>query len=75
MDTTPRTGRRSTIAVVPQRRRALRTMFNWWWNLDRRQHIAQLGSQDRLHPLNEAFVVDAMARQLEEIRNLPEFAG
>ena len=45
-----------------------------WWNLDRRRHIARLGRSDRLHPLDEPSVVDAMARQLEEIRNLPEVA-
>ena len=38
----------------------------------RRRHIKQVGNSDRLHPLDEALVVTAMARQLEEIRNLPE---
>ena len=74
MASTSRTGRPPTT-LVPKRRRALRGMFEWWWNLDRRRHIAQLDGHDHLHLLNEAFVVEAMARQLEEIRNLPEFAG
>lgn len=74
MDATRRAGRRRT-ALAPHRRRTARAVFEWWWNLDRRRHIRQLGSLDRRHPLDEAFVVEAMARQLEEIRNLPELAG
>ena len=73
MDTTPVHARRHT--TLAPRRRLLRAAFEWWWNLDRRRHIRELGKRDRLHPLDEAFVVDAMARQLEEIRNLPELAG
>jgi hypothetical protein len=46
-----------------------------WWTHDRRRRIAQLGKTDRRHPLDERYVADAMARQIEEIRNLPEAAG
>ncbi len=46
----------------------------WWWNHDRRQHIAEMADRDRRHPLDEGHVVEALARQLEEIRNLPEVA-
>jgi hypothetical protein len=35
-------------------------------------HIKRMDASDRPHPLDEAFVIAAMARQLEEIRNLPE---
>lgn len=56
------------------RRRLLRSVCELWWNLDRRRHIARLVKGDRLHPLDEPSVVDAMAWQLEEIRNLPEVA-
>jgi hypothetical protein len=71
MDATRRTASRATTIVSP-RRRMLRALFEWWWNLDRRRHIAQLADEDRLHPLDESYVVEAMARQLEAIRNLPE---
>jgi hypothetical protein len=73
MDATHRTASRRATIVSP-RRRMLRAVFEWWWNLDRRRHIAQLGDEDRLHPLDESYVVEAMARQLEAIRNLPEVA-
>jgi hypothetical protein len=73
MDATHRTAPRRTT-IVSSRPRMLRAVFEWWWNLDRRRHIAQLGEEDRLHPLDESYVMDAMARQLEAIRNLPELA-
>jgi hypothetical protein len=44
----------------------------WWWNRDRRRHIAETSGPRRRHPLDETYVIDALARQLEEIRNLPE---
>ena len=44
------------------------------WNQDRRQHIAAMVARERSHLLDEAYVADAFARQLEEIRNLPELA-
>jgi hypothetical protein len=62
------------VIVAPQRRRRLRALFEWWWNLDRRRHITRLGEEDRRRSLDEGYVVAAMARQLEEIRNLPEAA-
>jgi hypothetical protein len=43
-----------------------------WWSRDRRRRIAHLREKDRRHPLDEGYVVDAIARQIEEIRNLPE---
>ena len=58
--------------LVPQRRGPLRALREIWWNADRRRQIARLGQKDRRHPLDEGYVVDAMARQIEEIRNLPE---
>ncbi|MBV8943453.1 MAG: hypothetical protein JO240_17135 [Solirubrobacterales bacterium] len=57
---------------VPQRRRPLRGLRELWWSHDRRRQHAQLGPVNRRHPLDEGYVVDAMARQIEEIRNLPE---
>jgi hypothetical protein len=74
MDTARTTGRPRT-ALAPQWRRTARAVLEWWRNLDRRRHIKQMGGSDRPHPLDEAFVVAAMARQLEEIRNLPEVAA
>jgi hypothetical protein len=73
MDTARTTGRRRT-ALGPQWRRTAHAVFEWWWNLDRRRHTKQMDTSDRSHPLDEAFVVVAMAHQLEEIRNLPEVA-
>ena len=70
----PKAARRRTPRP-PGRRRALRAVFEWWWDIDRRRHIAQLGDRDRLHPLDEDHVMAAMARQLEEIRRLPELAA
>jgi hypothetical protein len=52
----------------------VRAVFEWWWNLDRRRHIARLGDEDRRHALDENHVVEAMARELEAIRDLPEIA-
>jgi hypothetical protein len=51
--------------------RSLLTVREWWWNRDRRRHIAQIVAAVRL---DEEYVIDALARQLEEIRNLPEVA-
>jgi hypothetical protein len=73
MKATPEQARRHS--TVAPRRRLMRAVLAWWWNLDRRRHIAQLDTRNRLHPMDEAFVVEAMAGQLEEIRNLPELAG
>jgi hypothetical protein len=53
----------------------LQSLHELWWGHDRRRQIAQLGQINRRHPLDEGYVVDAMARQIEEIRNLPEVAG
>lgn len=74
MDATGKTACRRA-ALAPRWRRTAIAVFEWWWNLDRRRHIRQSGSHDRRHPLDETFVVEAMARQLEEIRNLAELAG
>ena len=60
------------FTLVPQRRRPLRALRELWWSHDRRRRIAHLGGLDLRHPLDEGYVVDAMARQIEEIRNLPE---
>ena len=60
--------------LVPQRRGPLRALRELLWGHDRRRQITQLGNTDRRHPLDEGYVVDAMARQIEEIRNLPEVA-
>ena len=60
------------VTLVPQRRRPLRGLRELWWSHDRRRQHAQLGPVNRRHPLDEGYVVDAMARQIEEIRNLPE---
>lgn len=49
-----------------------RAVFDWWWNLDRRRRANPLAGSERAGPLDETFVVAAMARQIEEIRNLPE---
>jgi hypothetical protein len=57
-----------------RRARPLETVREWWWNRDRRRHIAQMAGGGPRHLLHEADVVDALARQLEEIRNLPEVA-
>jgi hypothetical protein len=58
--------------LVPQRRRPLRGLRELWWSHDRRRRIAHLGAPDLRHPLDESYVADAMARQIEEIRSLPE---
>lgn len=73
MDAARRTVRRHT-ALAPQRRLMARAVYEWCWNLDRRRHVTQMGRSGRPHPLDEAFVGAAMARQLEEIRSLPEAA-
>jgi hypothetical protein len=57
--------------LAPARQRPLRAARELWWR-PKRQRIAQLDRTDRRHPLDEGYVVDAMARQIEEIRNLPE---
>ena len=66
------TTRRRRTAPGSRWRQTARVVFEWRWNLDRRRHIKQMGGADRAHPLDEGFVVTAMARQLAEIRNLPE---
>ena len=60
------------FTLVPQRRKPLWALRELWWSHDRRRQLAQLGRIGRRHPLDEGYVVDAMARQIEEIRNLPE---
>jgi hypothetical protein len=55
-----------------RRRRALRAAFEWWWNLDRRPRPARSGGEGRRRGPDQAHVVAEMARELEEIRNLPE---
>jgi hypothetical protein len=50
------------------------TVRERWWN-DRRQHIAHVAGGDRRHPLDGGYVLDAMAGQREEIRNLPELSA
>jgi hypothetical protein len=69
----PRDGTaRTRITLVPQLRWPVLAIRELWWNRERRRRIAQLGKTDRRHPLDEGYVVDAIARQIEEIRNLPE---
>jgi hypothetical protein len=60
------------VASAPQRRRRLQALRELWWSHDRRRRIAHLGTLDLRHPLDEGCVADAMAHQIEEIRNLPE---
>jgi hypothetical protein len=64
-----------TITLVQQRRRPVLALRELWWNYDRQRRIAQLGKADRRHRLDEGYVADAIARQIKEIRNLPEAAG
>jgi hypothetical protein len=73
MDATHRTAY-GPPTIASRRRWIVRAVFEWWWNLDRRRHIAHLGDEDRRHPLDENHVVEAMARELEAIRDLPEIA-
>jgi hypothetical protein len=54
------------------RPRPLLTMREWWWNRDRRRHVAEMIGSARRHLLDEDYVIEAMTRQLEEILNLPE---
>lgn len=37
------------------------------------RRVPRLGEKDRRDRLDEGYVMDAMARQIEEIRSLPEF--
>jgi hypothetical protein len=60
------------VIIVPQRRRPLRGLLGRWSSYDRRRRGARITSLDRRLLLDEDYVVDAMARQIEEIRNLPE---
>lgn len=60
------------FTLAPQRPRPLRALRELWWSHDRRRQLAQLRLDDHRHPLDEGYVADAMARQIEEIRNLPE---
>lgn len=63
------------ITSVPQRRCPVLVLRELWWTHDRRRRIAQLGKTERRHPLDAGYVADAIARQIEEIRNLPEATG
>ena len=65
---------RRRLTPAPGGRSPLWALRELWWSHDRRRRIAQLGTTDRRHPLDEGYVADAIARQLEEIRNLPEVA-
>ena len=60
------------VTLGPQRLGSLRALREWRWNADRRRQVSQLGDLDRRHPFDNGYVGDAMARQIEEIRNLPE---
>lgn len=60
------------FTLAPQRQGPLRALRELWWGHHRRRHIARLGADDHRHPLDDGYVADAMARQVEEIRNLPE---
>jgi hypothetical protein len=60
------------FTVVQRGRRPLRGLRELWWSHDRRRRIAHLGTLDLRHRLDESYVADAIARQVEEIRNLPE---
>lgn len=62
----------SRFTLVPERSRPLRALRGLCWSHPRRRYIAQLARSDHRHPLDEGYVADAMARQIEEIRNLPE---
>ena len=66
---------RTRITLVRQWRSPVLALRELWWAHDRRRRIAQLGETDYRHPLDEGYVADAIARQIEEIRNLPEAAG
>jgi hypothetical protein len=64
----------------PQRRRRagrrrpgpFQSLREWWSDQDRQRHIRQMEADDHRLALGELFVIDALARQLEEIPNLPE---
>ena len=60
------------FTLDPQRPRPLRVLRELWWSHPRRRYIARLTEPDHRHPLDEGYVADAMARQIEEIRSLPE---
>lgn len=66
---------RSPAAGARPRRGALLRVREWWWDRDRARRVAELRGHERLHCLDESYVVDAMARQIEEIRNLPQPGG
>lgn len=55
-----------------ERRWPLRAVRELWWGHRHHRYIARLGAGDHRHPLDDGYVADAMARQIEEIRNLPE---
>ena len=60
------------FTLAPQRQGPLRGMRELWWRPHRRRHLARLSRSEHRYPLDEGYVADAMARQIEEIRNLPE---
>ena len=62
----------TNVRVVTQRSAPLRALRELWWTHHRRRYIAQRSHRDRRSPLDEGYVADAMAHQIEEIRNLPE---
>ena len=53
---------------------SLERLREWWWDRDRRAHIREMERRDLRQLLDEEYVVAAFARQLEEIRTLPELA-
>ena len=63
------------LALGPQRRKPLRALRERWWSSPYRRYMIRFGSRDHRHPLDERYVADAMARQHEELRNLPEVVG
>jgi hypothetical protein len=63
---------RRVVTLVPQRRSPLRVLRDLWLSHEYRRRLADMCVIDPRHSLDEGYVADAMARQIEEIRNLPE---
>lgn len=66
----PRMGRRSGHPHAGR----LERLRQWWWDRDRRRLILETERREYRHLLDEDHILDAFARQLEEIRRLPELA-
>jgi hypothetical protein len=60
------------VRVITRRSTPLRVLRDRWWRHHRSRYVARLTNGDRRHPFDEGYVADAMARQIEEIRHLPE---